>query len=547
MFHQFDRDIKGVELPQKFTYPFNYTPHQLTVYAAEQVRRYLSANVQYSIEASEGKMFGVLVVKDNKNRVGFLAAFSGNLMGTSTLPYFVPPVFNFLVPDGYFKRKESEISNINIAISTIIDTPEYQQSITTLKEVKSQAAKQIALAKQHYNQAKLARSVARATANSSTLQQLNRESQFMKGEIKRLETRLKQKVETAATTYNNLQTKVEQLKSTRKELSAELQGWLFDNFQLKNAQGNSCGLRTIFEPTPQKYPPAGAGECAAPRLLQYAYNNNLSPIAMGEFWIGKSPNSTIRHDGYFYPSCRGKCLPILGWMLKGLDVEENPHLAEEYNKNVVINTLFEDNHLLVINKPSGVLSVPGKETSNSVYTWAKQHLNHLDDVYVVHRLDMDTSGILIIAKTLQAYKTLQKAFANREVKKQYIALLDGVLDSNSGTISLPLCADIMDRPLQMVCTISGKEAITEYKKLAVEQITIDGEKRTVTRVQLHPITGRTHQLRVHAAHHQGLNIPICGDRLYGNKAARLALHSNTITFTHPVNQNEITVTAPTPF
>ncbi len=542
MFHQFDRDITGVELPQKFTYPFNYTPHQLTVYAAEQVRRYLSANAQYSSEASEGKMFGVLVVKDNKNRVGFLAAFSGNLMGTSTLPYFVPPVFDFLAPDGYFKRKEGEISNINIAISAIIDTPEYQQSITTLEEVKSRAAKQIALAKQHYNQAKLARSVVRASADcdSNTLQQLNSESQFMKGEIKRLEARLKQEVEAATTTYNTLQTKVEQLKSTRKELSAELQGWLFDNFQLKNAQGNSCGLRTIFEPTPQKYPPAGAGECAAPKLLHYALTHRYTPLSIGEFWVGRSPRGEVRREGEFYGACRGKCAPILSFVLQGIEMEVG-HVAPKRYEFDQLEILFEDQHLVAINKPSGLLSVEGRGDEESLERIVKSHYG--ESATMVHRLDQDTSGVILVAKSSAAYRHLQSQFVGREVKKRYLAIVEGQITDHSGVIELPISPNPLDRPRQVVDFESGKSAKTSYTLLGQ---TRDGWSR----LALYPYSGRTHQLRLHCAHASGLDTPIVGDRLYGSgsdSGERLMLHAESITFVHPISGLSMVISCQSPF
>jgi tRNA pseudouridine32 synthase/23S rRNA pseudouridine746 synthase len=342
-----------------------------------------------------------------------------------------------------------------------------------------------------------------------------------------------------------------ELKERRKWMSEDLQLWLFQQYRMLNAYGEERDLLEIWHDYHSQkvrkkfpYPPGGTGDCCAPKLLQYAYQQGWKPLCMAEFWMGASPKAEVRHDGQFYPACRGKCLPILTWMLRGLDVEDNPQESDSTlyplgTTPVNLDIRYEDQWLMVINKPTGLLSVPGRESRLSVWSIIRQHYADSDDWALAHRLDMGTSGLLIITKTREAYALMQEQFAARKVQKTYIALLNGVPKESHGTISLPMKADPLDRPRQVVDEENGKTAVTDYEVLSVK----DG----ITRIELHPHTGRTHQLRVHCAHEQGLGIPILGDDLYGTKADRMYLHAQEITFCHPITREQMTLRCEAPF
>lgn len=351
------------------------------------------------------------------------------------------------------------------------------------------------------------------------------ESQYLKAEYKRLERRLKAEEDHLATALQPYETELKQLKEERRTRSAALQHRLFGAFRLLNARGEVQDLNAIFRHTPQRVPPAGTGECAAPKLLQYAYLNHLHPVAMAEFWVGQSPRGEVRHDGHYYPACRGKCGPILAHMLQGLDVEDTT-LRQDGHPPKVMQVVYEDPWLLVLNKPAGMLSVPGKEASYSAWQWVRDHYPQASGPLLVHRLDMDTSGLLLAAKTKEVHQQLQALFHHRHIRKTYLAVLQGIVAQDEGRIDLPLLPDPLDRPRQRVDREHGKPATTLYEVLQRE------EGRT--RILFHPLTGRTHQLRVHAAHPDGLHCPILGDRLYGTPADRLYLHALRLEFIHPV-------------
>ena len=598
MIHFFKQPISHLALPDKFTYPFHYTPHPLCVLAAEEVKEYIASREEWQEELAFGKMFGVLIVqKENKqetakkeavNEIGYLAAFSGNLAGKNLHPYFVPPVYDLLQPEGFFKIEEEQISSINIRIRELENNRSYLDLKEKWKTETEQAKAILNQAKAELKAAKEAREIRRQS--SSTLSEeeqasLIRESQYQKAEYKRLEKKWKKRLEELETETRHFETEIEQLKTERKERSAALQRKLFEQFRMLNARGEVKDLYTIFEQTVQKVPPAGAGECALPKLLQYAYLHQLKPLAMAEFWWGDSPKNEIRHHGYYYPSCKGKCEPILQHMLQGLEVDENP-LLNPVHEEEELEIVFEDEWLLVVNKPAGMLSVPGKaEDRDSVYHRLKKKYPEATGPMIVHRLDMATSGLLLVAKTKEVHQDLQAQFANRSIKKRYVAVLDGAIikteketkpiaekailiaketvltkktakaerTGNTGRIELPLCLNPLDRPRQMVSSEHGKEAITEYQIISEsERITSESENtfnesnridesersinesRKYTRIIFYPLTGRTHQLRVHAAHPEGLGCPILGDELYGKKADRLYLHAEYIEFRHPI-------------
>lgn len=536
MLHRFTTSISDIPLPERFTYPFCYTPHPLCVMAAEEVQHYLSKQSEWQEELSQGKMFGVLIVQTEDGSIGYLTAFSGILAGKNIHPYFVPPVYDLLQPQGFFKIEEGNISAINRRIRRLEEDKKYIDLRSNLTQTTQSAQDALSIAKTQLKEAKDKRELLRKTGqlNAKEEAELIRESQFQKAEYKRLERSWKDKIASLQVEAGNWEKQIQELKTERKVRSAALQQQLFEQFRMLNYRGEVITLCDIFEQTVHKTPPAGAGECAAPKLLQQAYLHHWKPIAMAEFWWGNSPKNEVRHHGYYYPACKGKCEPILWHMLQGLEVEANPMQQEAERGNEKLNIVYEDQWLLIINKPAGMLSVPGKERQTSIYDLARKAYPEAEGPMIVHRLDMATSGLLIIAKDKKTHQHLQAQFKNRSIRKKYIALLDGIVPEDEGTIELSLCPNPLDRPRQMVDTQYGKPAITYYQVL----------ERTdkYTRIAFYPHTGRTHQLRVHAAHPSGLHCPIIGDELYGKKDKRLYLHAESIEFTHPVNGQSMCIT-----
>ena len=533
MFHSFQTSIAGIELPRLFTYPFHYTPHPLCVMAAGEVQAYINKQTRWKEELDKGKMFGVLIVRTSNGQTGYLAAFSGNLCGSNSHSFFVPPVYDLLKPDGFFKIEEEQISAINHQIGQLQNCDRYlelqqkmERETASSQQALSEARKVLKAAKEKREQRRLHR------PNENEQAAMIRESQYQKAEFKRLERYWKEQISEIKTELESFSSQIEALKAERRNRSAALQQKLFQQFNFLNAKGETKNLCAIFEETVQKTPPAGAGECAAPKLLQYAYLSGLSPIAMAEFWWGESPKTEIRHHGYYYPSCRGKCEPILRHMLQGLNVEPAPSERYSLSQNMP-EILFEDQWLLVLHKPEGVLSVPGKSEEQSIYSLLRARYPEATGPLVVHRLDLATSGLLLAAKTQEVHRHLQAQFENRSIKKRYIALLDGILPEEEGVIDLPICPDYLDRPRQMVNEELGKTAITRYRVM--------DRKNGQTRIAFFPLTGRTHQLRVHAAHPLGLNCPIVGDELYGRKAERLYLHAEYLEFIHPVSGQRMVI------
>ncbi len=533
MFHSFQTSIAGIELPRLFTYPFHYTPHPLCVMAAGEVQAYINKQTRWKEELDKGKMFGVLIVRTSNGQTGYLAAFSGNLCGSNSHSFFVPPVYDLLKPDGFFKIEEEQISAINHQIGQLQNCDRYlelqqkmERETASSQQALSEARKVLKAAKEKREQRRLHR------PNENEQAAMIRESRYQKAEFKRLERYWKEQISEIKTELESFSSQIEALKAERRNRSAALQQKLFQQFNFLNAKGETKNLCAIFEETVQKTPPAGAGECAAPKLLQYAYLSGLSPIAMAEFWWGESPKTEIRHHGYYYPSCRGKCEPILRHMLQGLNVEPAPSERYSLSQNMP-EILFEDQWLLVLHKPEGVLSVPGKSEEQSIYSLLRARYPKATGPLVVHRLDMATSGLLLAAKTQEVHRHLQAQFENRSIKKRYIALLDGILPEEEGVIDLPICPDYLDRPRQMVNEELGKTAITRYQVM--------DRKNGQTRIAFFPLTGRTHQLRVHAAHPLGLNCPIVGDELYGRKAERLYLHAEYLEFIHPVSGQRMVI------
>jgi tRNA pseudouridine32 synthase/23S rRNA pseudouridine746 synthase len=542
-FTPFLSDVSTIELPEHFTYPFYYSPHPLSLVACRELQNYLKNQTDFShnfgFDENDkslqiGKMFGVLVVKNLAGELGYLAAFSGKLADENHHKRFVPPVFDLLENGNFFRVGEVEVNNITLQIQALENDANYLQLKINLEEAKANLVAEITAKKQALKASKKVRDEKRSAAKSA----LNDAEQLqlieeLKTESIREQLAAKDFIREISLNYAELDAefqKLEQviikLKEERALKSSLLQKEIFEKYTFLNQALKKKSLLAIFSATVFQTPPAGAGECAAPKLLQYAFLHQLQPICMAEFWWGKSPSSEVRLHEQFYPACRGKCEPILAHMLEGISLEKNPMLEQATVKKIPI--IYEDDYLLLINKPPDFLSVPGKELKDSVYERIRLQYPTASGPLLVHRLDMSTSGLLLIAKSEEIYKHLQSQFIRRVVKKSYIALLDGIVNETEGAISLPLRVDLEDRPKQLVCYEHGKNAFTKYKVLAYE----NGK----TRIQFFPITGRTHQLRVHAAHQLGLNCPIVGDDLYGTKGERLCLHAQWIQFKHPITK-----------
>lgn len=533
-FQPFKSNISTIPLPEKFTFPFYYEPHELSIIAANELQNYLETQTDFEhnfgLDEKQkgleiGKMFGVLVVQNQNDELGHLWAFSGKLAESNHHPKFVPTVYDMLDDNGYFKKEEVILNQYNAEIEALEQNQDYLSAIQYLEQTKFQAEKEITAQKEKIKLGKKLRAERRQSATPSAIEQFNKESQDEGILLKKMTQYWNYKLEDAKQNLEQFTNKINQLKEERKEKSAALQQQLFTEYAFLNKNKELKSLAEIFNGNP----PAGSGECAAPKLLHYAFQHNLKPIAMAEFWWGKSPKSEVRKHKQFYPACMGKCEPILKHMLSGIETDENPfEINPADGKELEI--IFEDEHIIAVNKPAEFLSVPGKQITDSVQTRIQ---SKYPNAMIVHRLDMSTSGIILIGKNFESYKNLQAQFIKRKVKKRYVALLDGILTANEGTIELPLRVDLDNRPNQIVCFEHGKQAKTEWKTIEI--------RNNQTLVHFHPITGRTHQLRVHAAHNLGLNCPIVGDDLYGTKANRLHLHAESLTFEHPISKESIII------
>lgn len=545
IFQPFKTNISGISLPEKFTFPFYYEPHELSIIAAKELQSYLETQTDFEhnfgLKEEQkglviGKMFGVLVCQNQEGELGYLWAFSGKLAGVNHHPYFVPTIFDMLHEDGFFRKEEEVLNAINRQIEILENSDELQSKKKQLETTKKEATLDIQNQKDKIKRLKIERDEKRISftnLSSSEIEHLEVElSEESKKEsilLKKMTKYWNFQIEKTQNQVNLVLDEINQLKEERRLKSGALQQKLFAEYSFLNLLGERKSIGEIFN----NNPPAAAGECAAPKLLHYAFEHNLKPIAMAEFWWGQSPKSEIRKHKQFYPACKSKCEPILlSHMLKGLDMEANP-FQENPAEGKSIEIVFEDEFLAVINKPAEFLSVPGKIISDSVYQRVKELYPKATGPLIVHRLDMSTSGLMLIAKDEETYLKLQSQFIKRTIKKRYVALLDGILEENEGCINLPLRVDLDDRPRQLVCYEYGKPAQTKWKKIEI--------RNNQTLVYFYPITGRTHQLRVHASHELGLKTPIVGDDLYGTKANRLHLHAESLIFEHPISQERTTI------
>lgn len=553
--HRFDEsEIEDIELPQLFTFPFYYTPHPICVIASEQLQREflmrgfsghnfgLDPNEQESVI---GKMFGVLVVYDEEGQLGYLAGFSGKLASSNHHESFVPPVYDILDPEGFFLKEEEAINLMNRQIEKMEMDEELHSQEESHQNLLAKSERIISTFKAAMNSEKKQRKAERKSLQASaseadyTLLHERHKSESLQQqfELRELKAYWAQEIERSEKTLNLLLAPLHKLRRKRKIRSASLQSRLFQEYSFLNIEKKEKSLNEIFHQEMDVIPPAGAGECAAPKLLHYAFRNNLKPIALAEFWWGASPNSEIRKHKLFYHACRGKCEPILKHMLSGMEIDANPLL--ENAADFELDVIYEDSAIIVINKPTEVLSVPGKNIEMSVLHKLRLAYPTATGPLLIHRLDMSTSGILIAAKNKDIHKDLQAQFMRRSVKKTYVAVLDGIIERNEGVIDLPLRVDLNNRPNQLVCFEHGKRSVTKFRVIARE----NGK----TRVHFFPITGRTHQLRVHSAHSLGLACPILGDDLYGRKAERLHLHAEQLEIIHPVSKESLKFKLEAPF
>jgi len=559
-FTSFTQAIDAYALPQRFTFPFYYEPHPLCVLAANELQQHLETQSDWQhnfgltgeLTGAIGKMFGVLLVQNAQGEVGYLSAFSGKLAEQNHWPRFVPPVFDMLAKDNFFHAENLQINQINeqlIAVENHPDIPRLSNELETehaQAQAKLAAHRQVMIDGRQSRKAQRNQLAAQLAANptNETLREnaiteakLSQESISEKNQLRDIKRYWDERIHTISQALSQLTDERDALRQQRKRLSAALQRKLFEQYRFLNIKGTEKSLNGIFNGTVELTPPAGSGECAAPKLLHYAFKHDLKPLAIAEFWWGAPPKSEIRQHKQFYPACLRKCQPILGHMLEGLVVDDNPLLTNPA-EGKTLAILYQNDAMAIVNKPAEFLSVPGKEIEDSVYSRIRQTFPHATGPLIVHRLDMSTSGLMVIALTKEAHKQLQKQFIQRTVTKRYVALLANIptvmADKQiTGHISLPLRGDLDDRPRQLVCHEFGKVAETHW-----ELSQLDEMARTA-RVYLYPKTGRTHQLRVHCAHSEGLNTPIVGDDLYGTRANRLHLHADLLMLQHPVTRERM--------
>jgi tRNA pseudouridine32 synthase/23S rRNA pseudouridine746 synthase len=536
-----DSSINGITLPERFTFPFLYEPHPLTIIATDELQQYLESltGLDHNFGLKEdqeglviGKMFGVLVIEDTEGRLGYLSGFSGKLADSNNHPKFVPPVFDMLVENSFFLKEQLILNDINDKVKAIEIDENYLKAKQDLEDFSAQSINEITAFKKHLKNNKNNRKKLRDRRKGVVSEEeyarfeayLIRHSHYDNHQFDLLREKWKLKLEEVQTALSHYDDTIEALKKERKEKSAALQLQLFEQYAFLNKDGKTKSLQAIFRNTVFGKPPAGAGECATPKLLQYAFLNGYKPLAMAEFWWGAAPKSEIRQHKQFYPACTGKCKPILEHMLDGITLDENPFLVN-LGEGKELKVIYEDDSFVVVNKPADLLSVPGILINDSVYTRLRYMLDNTEPL-IIHRLDQATSGLLVVAKTKDAHKDIQKQFLKRTVNKRYTALLSKAISGDEGEIRLPLRGDLDNRPRQLVCFEFGKKAATKWK--VVERT------ENTTKVHFWPLTGRTHQLRMHSAHELGLNAPIVGDDLYGTASNRLHLHAAFLEFVHPV-------------
>lgn len=572
------------EVAERFPSPFDELgPHALARRAAEQVQAELRAGFialgipSGMLDGPEGgKMFGVLIVREPGGRIGFLRSFSGMLAGRWDVPGFVPPLFDReararLEPEGEAVVKalhaRAEALRSSPELAALRDALEAQDARHARERAALRARHEARRKQRHARRAELTASGARETAKGeasaaldperqgdkaeprpteplgetgkrAALHALDQESRGDKAEARRMEAAQEEERRALVPKGKRLERRLRALERLRRIVSRAMMKRLHDTYAVPNARGERRPLRALFA---SGEPPSGAADCAGPKLLAHAFMHGLRPLALAEFWWGVAPLSGGRASGAFYAACRDKCGPLLPYMLEGLPVAPPRPFAPPPSASEGLSILFEDAWLVVVDKPEGLLSVPGREAllTDSLLTRLRARYPHATGPLLVHRLDLDTSGLLVAALDSRAHETLQRQFLHRQVHKRYVAWVQGQVQGERGTIDLPMRVDLDDRPRQIHDAVHGKPAVTEWQVL---------ERRDErTRVALFPHTGRTHQLRVHAAHPLGLGAPIIGDRLYGHPGERLLLHAEALSFLHPATGQRVTFERPAPF
>lgn len=534
------------QVPPVMPSPFSTIPHPLAEQACLILQqRLMSDQLQAAMKSECGKMFGILVVRDRHGEVGFLSAFSGMLFGHWQFPGFVPPLFEQAEQDRFLPAGRAELAELSEQLQRLETSMHDSNLLLQITRLQQQRDQALAEMKQRHLAARNARREQRQALtilrDSSEQQRgmaaLALASQHHKREATNARAHWDKKLQGLQQQLELHQQKIRQIRNARSENSRMLHKQVFATYRLGNRLHEQQPISRFYT---DAMPPAGSGDCAGPKLIHYAHQQQLQPLAMAEFWWGASPSTGVRHHGHYYPACRGKCRPILPFMLRGLDVEPEPchGLAMTTSR---IEIIYEDDHLLVVNKAAGLMSTPGREIEDSVFSRLALRYPQTAELTLVHRLDMDTSGLLLVAKDLRTNKQLQKQFIERSVEKCYEAVLTKRLPAqpDQGRIELPLRVDLDDRPRQMVCYQHGKTAATRWRIIA--------RKNNTTRIWFYPETGRTHQLRVHASHRDGLNAAIIGDGLYGLPAERLMLHARRLCFTHPVSRERMVFELPAPF
>ncbi len=537
------------QLPATFPNPFDRElPHVLAERAARQLQRLLESDAFDFASASladprGGKMFGVLLVKAADGRIGFLCGFSGMLDGRWNIEGFVPPLFDQSARASFWPKAEAGLRALNVRHDDLAEGAERMAFCTTLSRLneRHQAEGRALRVRHEENRANRHAARQRGSQDRAALHLLDQQSRADKSERRRMELAHQQERAPIDAEVRVLDAELAALDALRAETSRRRLHQLWDTYAIENALGQTRSLSALFSPDA---PPGGAGDCAAPKLLGRAYRLGLTPLGLAEFWWGAPPPDGSRRSGNFYPSCRNNCGVILPFMLEGISTGAALIYGAQKISDDEPQLLYEDEWLLVVDKPCGLLSVPGRHTQlrDSVFTRIKRRYPEATGPLIVHRLDLDTSGLLLIAKDADTHVALQRLFARREVEKRYVAWLDGQLDpsrGSTGAIELALRVDVEDRPRQIHDPVHGKSAVTDWRLIE--------RSSTQTKVALFPRTGRTHQLRVHAAHRLGLELPIVGDRLYGRSGPRLMLHAEAVGFIHPHTRASVVLESPAPF
>nr|WP_171811906.1 RluA family pseudouridine synthase [Corallococcus exiguus] len=543
-------------MPGAFPSPFDAVgPHALARRAAESLQAtlregFIAPGVTSAVLQGPdgGKMFGVLVVRQPDGTLGVLRAFSAMLAGRWDVPGFVPPVFD--------REARARVEPVaDATVKALLARAETWRTSEELRRVREEddarqtreATEREAMRLRHDTHRRqrherraaiVAMSALTETERAQALHTLDQESRGDKAEKRRWDAAQEEARRQLAPARAKAERRVRALDRLRRIVSRGFMKQFHDTYAITNARGETRPLRSLYGGAE---PPSGAGDCAGAKLLAYAFAHGLQPVALAEFWWGTPPASGGRVQGAFYPACRDKCGPLLPFMLKGLEVSAPRVFVPPPAPTPELSIVFEDAWLVVIDKPCGLLSVPGRDASllDSVLTRLRARYPNATGPLLAHRLDLDTSGLLVAALDSRTHASLQRQFLHRDVAKRYVALIDGPVHGDAGTITLPLRVDLDDRPRQIVDPIHGKPAVTDWEVLH--------RAASHTRVAFHPRTGRTHQLRVHAAHPQGLGAPIVGDPLYGHAGLRLHLHAETLSFVHPATGQRVSFTRAAPF